>query len=340
MPTRHVTARRDPALSARVVRRLPMTYAEGADPSVDRPAHVRAASGLAWVGDRLAVIQDDAAFLALVDPATGLASALPLPAGKGGVRLFDDARGNKAQKADHEALVTIAGDDAPLLLALGSGSTDRREQAALFTGLARGTPDVHIVHLPRLYAVLREARDFSGSELNIEGGVHAGPALRLFARGNGAPRDGRAPLDATCDLDWAAFRAHLDAPDRAPVPAVREIVQYELGALSDARLGFTDAVADADGAILYLAAAEDSPDATRDGAVAGSAIGRIVERDGALEARWTELCDADGALLALKAEGLVAGREPGQLWVVVDHDAHDRASELCEVRLGGEWGVR
>lgn len=337
MPTRHVAARRDPSLSARVVRRLPMTYAEGADPSADRPAHVRAASGLAWVGDRLAVIQDDAAFLALVDPATGLASAMPLPAGAGGVRLFDDARGNKAQKADHEVLVAIAGEDGPMLLALGSGSTDRREQAALFTGVARGTPDVRIVHLPRLYAALREARDFSGSEMNVEGGIHLGAVLRLFARGNGAPRDGRAPVDATCDLDWATLRRHLDAPDRAPVPDVRRIVQYDLGALGGARLGFTDAVADEDGAILYLAAAEDSPDATRDGAVAGSALGTIVERDGNLEARWTELCDADGGPLALKAEGLVSGRERGQLWVVVDHDAHDRPSELCEVRLGGKW---
>ena len=48
-------ARPDPSLAARVVRSVPLLYAAGADPSLDRPAHVRAASGMARVGDRVAV---------------------------------------------------------------------------------------------------------------------------------------------------------------------------------------------------------------------------------------------------------------------------------------------
>ena len=56
-----------------------MRYAAGVDSSLDRPGHIRAGSGLAWVGDRLAVVQDDANFIALVDPTTGLADSIVLP---------------------------------------------------------------------------------------------------------------------------------------------------------------------------------------------------------------------------------------------------------------------
>jgi hypothetical protein len=76
----------DPALTARVVRSVPLFYAHGADPAHDRPAHVRSASGLLRAGSRLAVIQDDANFVALADPATGWARAIALPAGEGGLR--------------------------------------------------------------------------------------------------------------------------------------------------------------------------------------------------------------------------------------------------------------
>src|SRR5688500_6401908 len=105
--TRRVVSERSPTLVARVTRCIPMTYAAGADLSADRPAHVRAASGLAWFGDRLAVVQDDANFIALVDPATGLTDAVPLPPGPGGIRPFDDSRGHKADKLDLEAIVCL-----------------------------------------------------------------------------------------------------------------------------------------------------------------------------------------------------------------------------------------
>jgi len=113
---RRVRARYDPTLSARVVRRVTMRYTGGADPTIDRPAHVRAASGIAWVGAKVAVIQDDANFVALVDPATGLAESVALPRGAGGLRLFDDGRGNKAEKLDHEAVAVIVTGDQDLLV--------------------------------------------------------------------------------------------------------------------------------------------------------------------------------------------------------------------------------
>jgi hypothetical protein len=59
-------AQLDPALSLRVISVRELRYNAAAPLGDDRPAHVRAASGLAFTGGRLAVIQDDAAFIAYV----------------------------------------------------------------------------------------------------------------------------------------------------------------------------------------------------------------------------------------------------------------------------------
>jgi len=122
-----------------------------------------------------------------------------------------------------------------------------------------------------------------------------------------------------------------------------DVVQYELGTIGNSGLSFTDATIGwgSDGVtrpVLYSAAAEASPDATRDGDVVGSAIGVIEGRDGNTSARWVELQDRDGARLTLKAEGIALARHaPDRLLVVVDVDAYDHPSELLEVQLDGPW---
>jgi len=320
-----------------------MRYAGGADAAMDRPAHVRAASGIAWVGARVAVIQDDANFVALVDPATGLAESVALPRGAGGLRLFDDGRRNKAEKLDHEAVTVIATSDGPLLVALGSGSTPRRESIALVSGLDTPNTVALTIPVPRLYAGLRTSVMFAGSELNVEGAIYLDGELRLFGRGNGATIGDVRPVNATCEIEWAALRAHIDAPDHLPPPMPFDVVQYELGTIGNSGLSFTDATIGwgSDGVtrpVLYSAAAEASPDATRDGDVVGSAIGVIEGRDGNTSARWVELQDRDGARLTLKAEGIALARHaPDRLLVVVDVDAYDHPSELLEVQLDGPW---
>jgi hypothetical protein len=76
---RRVLGSRDARLAATVVERRPLWYCAGADAALDRPAHVRAGSSLAWLEGRLAVLQDDANFLALVDPRTGGVDSISLP---------------------------------------------------------------------------------------------------------------------------------------------------------------------------------------------------------------------------------------------------------------------
>ena len=87
--------------------------------------------------------------------------------------------------------------------------------------------------------------------------------------------------------------------------------------------------------MLYLAAAEASPDAINDGEVVGAVVGVIEECEGGTSARWTELRDRNGRILPLKAEGIaIVNGSPGRLLVAVDVDAHDEPSELLEVQIG------
>ena len=325
---------RDPALSATVVRRTALRYAAGADPSLDRPAHVRAGSSLARVPGGLAVVQDDANLVALVAP-DGTVGSVTLPAGADGRRQFDDGRGNKRFKLDLEAGFAATVDGETLLVAFGSGSLPARETVVLVRGWERGAPAATVVPTPALYARLRAAAAFAGSELNVEGAVLVGDRVRLFNRGNGAPTADRAAVDATADLDWPALLAHLRAPDAAPPPEPRAIVAYDLGTIDGVRLTFTDA-ATWDDRMLFLAAAEQSPDATRDGAVAGAAVG-VIDADG--RTRWAPLHTADGLPFPGKPEGL-ALRVDGpdlSLDVVLDVDDPERPAELCAVALGGPW---
>jgi hypothetical protein len=329
-----IVAHRDPALHARIVRTVPLVYADGADPALDRPAHVRAGSGLAWIGGALAVMQDDANFIALADPATGLCRAITLPAGEGGLRQFDDERGNKRYKLDLEACVAVPdGPGGETLLGFGSGSSARRERVLLAERLADADAHVDLRDAAGFYARLREAAEFAGSELNVEGAAWLGGRLVLLNRGNGAAGDDRGPVDAICQVDWPALRAHLADPAAQPAPSPESIVAYDLGTIGGCPLGFTDAAAFGD-ALIYTATAEASPNAVDDGPVAGSAVG-MIGADGA--ARFAEFEDAAGARFDGKVEGIARGPRPGTLYVVVDRDDPHCPSELCEVELSGDW---
>ena len=326
----------DVRLRARVVRRTPLFYLGGADPALDRPAHVRAGSGVAWFGARLVVVQDDANFLAFVDPRTGETRAVPLPAGEDGRRQFGDGRGNKHHKLDLEAVFSIPGRDGGWeLVALGSGSTPRREQIITATGRDETDVTVTVCHAHELYAALRADPEFAPGELNVEGAVYLDGTVRLFGRGNGAAREGRSSRNA---VGWVvADGLHAYLRGGGPVPHLANVQPYELGRLDDLALGFTDATVATDGhTVLFAAAAEDSPDATRDGRVAGSALG-VLDPGGTV--RWTPLVGAsDAESFVAKVEGIVA--TPGdayRLFAVIDLDDPDAPSELCEVVLEGPW---
>lgn len=313
-----------------------MYYAKGALAADDRPEHVRAASGLTWVGDRLAVIQDDASFLALVNPETGVAEAVPLPTGADGVRQFDKTRGNKHRKMDLEAIALLPANGGVCLAAFGSGSLSARERIVLVSFGHKATPRIMVHEAESFYARLRAATGFAGSDMNIEGALYVDGVLKLFGRGNGAAVGELQPMNASCDVILTDFMAYLTHPSSVSAPAPRDIVQYDLGVLQTVPLGFTDVTRGRGHAVLYAAAAESSPDATRDGEVHGSVIGAI-EPDEAT-ARWTVLRGETGTPFVGKIEGIVRDTVyDHRVFAVVDSDDHTRPSELLEVALSGNW---
>jgi hypothetical protein len=314
---------RDPDLAANVRSQIPLLYADGADAATDRPAHVRAASGLARIDGEIALIQDDASFIAIIDPESGRARAIPLPADADGVRQFHKARSNKQDKLDLEACVVVDS----TLLAFGSGSLPKRE-VVVGLRLDEG-PDVRVVHAPALYGALRAQTRFAGSEMNIEAAVVVGDRLRLFSRGNGRTTDTQQAVNASCDVELRPLLAYLEAPDHLPAPTPMNVVVYQLGMLEGVLLGITDATTLGD-VVLYSAAAESSPNVVDDGVVVGSAIG-IVSATG--ETRWTPVRQPSGALFPGKVEGILMAGD--RVLAVIDMDDPDVPSELCTIELRG-----
>lgn len=328
---RTFTARRDPSLQARVTGSLAMIYEEGPSDEEDRPPHVRAASGLSAFREYLAVIQDDANWLALIDPEQRV-TAVPLPPSPSGARVFSKGRGNKDEKYDLEALITIQGDDAHELVGFASGSREGREwvlrvseeqadgEAAAF--------DAQFVEAKPFYKALRENTAFCGSGLNIEGAVTIdGDRILLFQRGNAEACNGLEPVDATAEISWAALCKHLADPETVPPPPLENITRYDLRELDGVRLTFSDAEDLGHGRILYSASAED-PDT---GQIAGSVLG-VIEADG--EARWTELTGVDGGHFRGKIEGLSRDvHDSRKMHFVIDDDDENAPSEIFEASL-------
>ncbi len=247
-----------------------------AAPSVGRPAHASAASGLVRAGDYLHVVLDDEAHLGsfrLGDPAPGrtwrlLEDALPL-----------DARARKAVKPDFEVLLGLAASDTcgPAgLLALGSGSTARRERAVRLTLGADGdiASSSAPVDLAPLYGALRR----SAGAINVEAaGVAEDRALLISRAHRKRPANHLFSFSAPELLRW------MDEPGRS-VPPFRSAVLV-LPKIGKVVAGITDAAALPGGAWLVSAVAEVTDDSYRDGACAGSALA-VVTSGGALRSWW------------------------------------------------------
>ena len=152
------------------------------------------------------------------------------------------------------------------------------------------------------------------------------------------------PVNASGEMDRRDLEAYMARPDLVGAPQLGNLVQYELGAVGGLPLTFTDAAVipgspDAERCwTVYTAAAEASPDATRDGPVAGCAVGVISEGPEGISARWAVLEGEPGLPFAGKVEGVeLRPDDSTHLYVVVDRDEPEVASELCEVALQGPW---
>lgn len=328
---RRITSFIDPALDAHVTGRRPMIYEEGPCAVEDRPAHVRAASGLTAFNEFLAVVQDDANWLALIDTDQRV-TAVPLPAGPGGARTFSKSRGNKKDKFDLEACITVPCSDGHELVGFSSGSRKGREWILRVRDV-RASPsatsfEAEFLEALPFYEAMRSDTDFSGAGLNIEGAVTLDDdRILLFQRGNARARDGLAPVDATAEISWAALCRHLADPDRVEAPRLHNVIAYDLGTLDGVRLTFSDAENLGGGRILFSASAEEKTT----GRIAGSILG-VLEADGS--AHWTELTDEAGEPFRGKIEGLSRDlQDPAKVHFVIDDDDETVPSEIFEATL-------
>jgi hypothetical protein len=303
-------------MHAVVTRREPLLYSDVVDAAEDRPPFVRAASGLARVGAALAIVQDDASFVALRS-ADGFVRAIPLTAGR---RRFEERLGNRLDKLDLESCVAIRQGARDLLLAFGSGSLPVREVVAV-VDLSEHEPP-RVVKIEALHASLRSALG-APRALNLEGVVCHGERLRLFERGAGA--------SAVFEVELAPLLAWILGGAVGAPPQATLVDSLHLGADRGVPFGITDVASLDDDHQVFLAAAEDTDDPVHDGAVLGSLLGVL----GPTGVRVTKLLDERGDWAPLKAEGVAPSAREGFVWIVLDADDPDVPADLCEVRVAG-----
>jgi hypothetical protein len=312
-----------------------MIYREGPSDEEDRPAHVRAASGLSAFMECLAVIQDDANWLALID-ADQQVTAIPLPPSPNGDRVFSKSRGNKDDKYDLEACISVHSGGTSELIGFSSGSRQGREWILRVRDNDAGSGDAdfasrleaEFVNAAIFYQSMRDNREFSGAGLNIEGALTLeGDVIRLFQRGNAEAKPGLPPVDATAEIPWASLCEHLADPHSVPPPILQNVRTYDLGQLGGVRLTFSDAEYLGGGRVLFSASAEDPGS----GEIKGSVLG-VIEADGS--ACWTELKDEDGAAFQGKIEGLTRDlQETDKIHFVIDDDDENEPSKIYEALL-------
>ena len=112
--------------------------------------------------------------------------------------------------------------------------------------------------------------------------------------------------------------------------------RWDLGGADGHRLTFTDGALHRSGRVAFLACAEDSPDATRDGPVNAVMLGCLDEATGA--AALGAILHESGAPILDKIEGLAFDPDdPSCAFAVTDRDDPDAPAELLVLRLGEAW---
>ena len=260
---------------------------------------VSAASALVWHAGVLMLVADDDVLLHCYNlDGQLLAQHVLLDE-----QLPQDPVARKAVKPDFEMLCQLPGGG---LLALGSGSTDRRRRGVLWhPGRARP------IDLAPLYLALEQQLP----QLNLEGAVVQGSRLWLAQRGN-AENSGSALIG----LDLPTVMAQLEHARLGP-ECLCEIMPLQLGQVGSVPLTLTDLCLDLHGRLLFCAAAEDTASTYADGPCLGSAVGWL--EDGRVLALWSLAGNT-------KIEGICVVGD-GSLYLVNDPD--DAAARSCLYRL-------
>lgn len=290
-------------------------------PQAGRPAHLSAASGLVRVADTFYVVADDELQLGAF-PVAGNAPGqlIRMLAGE----LPDSKPERKKHKPDFEALVVLpafAHYPHGALLALGSGSKQRRERAVLLALGARGVDAarIRVLDLSRLFAALHAEID----DLNIEGAALSADCLLLMHRGNKGNGE-----NCLASFNLAALLASIEHDDVLGKVPLQALHRYNLGALDAVPLCFTDGAVLPDGRLVFAAVAEDTEDSYADGPCRGAAVG-VLSAAGRLRA--IHYLD-----VPYKVEGIHAVPNGAQIrvWLVTDADDASVPASLLTGAIG------
>jgi len=240
-----------------------------------RPKYVYAASGLARIDNRLYIVADDELHLAVFDEGTTTPGTW-IRLATGSLPLDYDQR--KKAKPDLESITYISSYDYAsngALLVVPSLSRKSRINGMLLLLDENKHPTDQI--LPIDFTAIRPKLSEMVEELNIEGIVVAAETVKLFHRGS----KGRSK-SAVIETDTKQFLKDLHDTHTISPDFIVKKTEYDLGAISDVPLQFTDAVQLPDRRTLFLATSENSTNAFDDGASFGSAVG-ILNKLGEVE---------------------------------------------------------
>ena len=278
---------------------------------------VRAASGIARLGDGWLVVQDDGTHAAWWRGPS--ITELRIFPDVDGHDEFTSAAGTKHLKPDVESACEVVVDGRAGVLVLGSGSNERRMRGAVVV-LADAGPEVRVADLDTLF---RQAVGIVGPNLdalNFEAVCCLGEELRWFNRGNPS----RGVPSSSVTLPTAALLAAIWSSDPLDC-TLSGHRQHRLGEVAGVGLAVTDAVVLADGRMVVSAAAEDTPTMVDDGPVVASALA-LLAPDGELVA-MAEIPRIDGAVAKVEGLALVSDeRHRLGLVAVVDADDHHTPS--------------
>ncbi len=287
---------------------------------------VRAASGIAPLGDGWLIAQDDATHAAWLRG--GSVTPLRVLPPVEGHDIFSEAAGTKHLKPDFEAACEVTVDGVPAVLLLGSGSKPARMRASLVR-LDDDRPRVVVADLALLYERVAHALGLPLDHLNLEGACRNGDRFRWFNRGN----LNAGVQSASVDLDFAAIVAAVTGHGRLEEVTVERPQSYELGEVNGVGLAITDAMALPDGRVLVSAAAEDTPNAVDDGPVVGAGLA-LLDENAVLDV--AALPEVGGTIH--KVEGLALNEiTPDGLSVIAVVDADDPDAPSTRLALRVRW---
>jgi hypothetical protein len=278
---------------------------------------IPSASGIEIIGEFIYIISDDSSFLFVLDNAFKICRR---------ISLFDyvtgaDGKIPKLEKHDLESLTAVSTGRKKYLLAIGSGSFEKKRDAAFLIDLKNF--EVRKINFSPFFNQLRKwLRKNNGGELNIEGSVFSNGMLHLFQRGNVVGKN------VVFSVSWKQFQ---EAQDDVPF----KVHEFDLPLLSKVRAGFSGAcLISGSKQILFTASVERTANVIDDGTIAGSFAG-VISLDHSDEKILISTIIRHGKIYRRKVESIAVVKKISEkeflCMAVCDQDAAH--SELLELKI-------